>query len=156
MICFQQLPKILVMSLKRFGYSKEKGPYKIKKDIAYPHEFEFPKECLAEGCEQAKYELQCVILHHSESVEGGHYNAIVRNYSNQTKAWGWTMFDDTLVRGNLELSEVLQHRGHAYILAYVQLGANISFIPEAAPQPEVPQRPAARQEGVSYASAMKK
>mmetsp|Transcript_39871 Transcript_39871/g.112935 ORF Transcript_39871/g.112935 Transcript_39871/m.112935 type:complete len:345 (+) Transcript_39871:629-1663(+) len=111
---FESLPKVLILTLKRFSYNKDTGcPQKIKKAISYEERLAFDRSWLVDQTtEPQEYQLTAVICHHGESANGGHYNAAVRY--NQD----WFMYDDALIR-QMESREVMNHMHTAYILLYL-------------------------------------
>lgn len=109
---FKLLPKVLILTLKRFSYNKDTGcPQKIKKAVAYEEKLTFDPSWLVDDVERQEYQLTAVICHHGESANGGHYNAAVRYNSD------WYMYDDALVR-QMELREVMNQMFTAYLLLY--------------------------------------
>lgn len=109
---FKSLPKVLILTLKRFSYNKDTGcPQKIKKSIAYEETLKFDDSWLVDGVKSQDYHLSAVICHHGESANGGHYNAAVRYNSD------WYMYDDVLIR-QMELREVVNQMFTSYLLIY--------------------------------------
>ena len=84
---FWQLPKILIIVLKRFTNLNEK----INKDVLFPFNLDMSKYSrIKEG---STYELYAVGNHIGCAFEGGHYNAYCKNSNNL-----WYVFDDDTVR----------------------------------------------------------
>jgi len=109
---FKQLPKVLIVCLKRFSYNKDTGcPQKIKKAVRYEERLTIDRGWCADDYEPQEYQLTAVICHHGESANGGHYNAAVR-YNSE-----WYMYDDALVR-QMEIREVMNQQFTAYLLVY--------------------------------------
>eukprot|EP00747_Dinoflagellata_sp_TGD_P065189 gnl/TRDRNA2_/TRDRNA2_154250_c0_seq1.p1 gnl/TRDRNA2_/TRDRNA2_154250_c0~~gnl/TRDRNA2_/TRDRNA2_154250_c0_seq1.p1 ORF type:complete len:512 (-),score=108.27 gnl/TRDRNA2_/TRDRNA2_154250_c0_seq1:71-1606(-) len=114
---FKQLPKVLLLNLKRFTYNKAKGcSQKVKKAIKYEGKLIFDRSWLADDCKPQEYFISAVVCHHGESVHGGHYTAMVR-YNSQ-----WYLYDDTTVR-MVDVKEVAAQQSAAYLLMYQSPGA---------------------------------
>jgi len=119
---FSALPKVLILTLKRFAYNKETGiPQKIKKAVKYDERLVFDRTWLVDGLEPQDYQLTAVICHHGESANGGHYNSAVR-YNNE-----WFMYDDALVRP-MNPPDSLGYTVTAYLLVY-QSSEKVSIKP---------------------------
>lgn len=113
---FKTLPKVLVVSLKRFTYNRERGaPQKVKKAIRYDEKLVFDRNWLVDGTEPLEYFVTAIICHHGDSVQHGHYSAIVR-YNAE-----WYSYDDTVVR-RVEHREVGAQQQAAYVLVYQSRG----------------------------------
>jgi len=109
---FRELPKVLVLSLKRFAYTRGKGgPQKIKKAIKYSERLSFDRNWLADGLQAPEYWLTAMICHHGDSAVSGHYTSVVR-YNKE-----WFLYDDTVVR-QVDAREVGTHQSTAYLLMY--------------------------------------
>ena len=88
-IIFWNLPKVLVISLKRFS---PMGDYKINDHITFPiDDLDLSKYVCGYKPDQYKYELYGV-CNHTGNVLGGHYSSFVKNATNQ-----WMHFNDTNV-----------------------------------------------------------
>mmetsp|Transcript_127745 Transcript_127745/g.255147 ORF Transcript_127745/g.255147 Transcript_127745/m.255147 type:complete len:604 (-) Transcript_127745:88-1899(-) len=109
---FRELPKVLILTLKRFAYARGKGgPQKIKKTIKYSERLSFDRNWLADGLQAPEYWLTAMICHHGDSAVSGHYTAVVR-YNRE-----WFLYDDTVVR-QVDAREVGTHQSAAYLLVY--------------------------------------
>tara|TARA_B100000795_G_scaffold240226_2_gene202293 strand:- start:4838 stop:5869 length:1032 start_codon:yes stop_codon:yes gene_type:complete len=87
-IMFWNLPKILIITLKRFGNDNVKDP----KNIIFPlEEMDMSKYILGYDKNSYKYDL-FGICNHSGGVNGGHYTAFVKNANEN-----WYHFNDTNV-----------------------------------------------------------
>ncbi|PVH15243.1 uncharacterized protein CXQ87_003081 [Candidozyma duobushaemuli] len=120
-----QLPKVLLLQLKRFAYQqeadnssregsaepngKESVSYgtieKVMKDVKFDLDLEIPPECLSSTLRSADpkpaYKLVGVIYHHGRNAEGGHYTCdVYRNGIAETSTASekkWLRIDDTSV-----------------------------------------------------------
>lgn len=108
------LPKVLILCLKRFTYSKGKAQ-KVKKAITFDQKLVFDKEWLAEGAESPEYFLTSVVCHIGEGIHGGHYNAIVRFNAD------WYLYNDSTVT-KMEPRQVGAETVSAYLLVYQSRG----------------------------------
>ncbi|KAK3707970.1 hypothetical protein QZH41_010727, partial [Actinostola sp. cb2023] len=75
-VTFESLPKVLILHLKRFIYSKS-GSQKLLKHVDYPLELVIGK----------------VVYHHGKTACGGHYTADVHHLTH-----GWVRADDTKLK----------------------------------------------------------
>tara|TARA_A100001015_G_scaffold239982_1_gene273519 strand:+ start:1463 stop:2434 length:972 start_codon:yes stop_codon:yes gene_type:complete len=98
-----KLPKILIISLKRFTNSMEK----INKHIDFPIEnLDLDKYCIDIRSKKNKYSLYGIINHYGP-YGGGHYTAYCKNNG------GWYEFNDSTVS---EAEEIVTK--NAYVLFY--------------------------------------
>ncbi|OHS98732.1 hypothetical protein TRFO_08737 [Tritrichomonas foetus] len=87
-----ELPKTLVVLLKRFDFDKQtQSRRKITNEFSFPLEFEAAKYFPGKN---EKYALKGVITH-SGTAEGGHYNSLIRRTNNHIFRDQWIDFDDT-------------------------------------------------------------
>merc|ERR1712194_285766 len=93
---FVSLPKVLILSLKRFEYHLDYGgrgrAQKIKKLIKFGEKLTLDRSWLSDGLQSPEYIITAVICHHGDSTNGGHYTAFVR-YNSE-----WYLYDDAVVR----------------------------------------------------------
>jgi len=115
-IQFKVLPKVLVLSLKRFSFVRgQGGPEKVKKAIKYDEKLALDPKWLVDGCLHPEYILTALICHHGDAVNRGHYTAIVR-YNAE-----WFLYDDTVVR-RVDVKEVAAQQSTAYLFFYQSRG----------------------------------
>lgn len=97
-VTLEGLPKILILHLKRFIYSKS-GSQKLQKVIDYPLELIIGKELLSSSVKhkysaaQKTYNLFAVVYHHGKNSCGGHYTCDVCH-----PFYGWIRADDTRLK----------------------------------------------------------
>eukprot|EP01022_Parablepharisma_sp_SALTPOND_P034022 TRINITY_DN902_c0_g1_i1.p1 TRINITY_DN902_c0_g1~~TRINITY_DN902_c0_g1_i1.p1 ORF type:complete len:823 (-),score=38.07 TRINITY_DN902_c0_g1_i1:4514-6982(-) len=118
---YLQLPKVLVIHLKRFKVRCKKNRVKISKLIKFPTMLPLQKADQA----AETYRLYGVINHVGD-IERGHYTAYCREQSSQTE---WMQFDDNKVTA---LDPTQLETANAYVLFYeqtsIQLSHNSQFI----------------------------
>mmetsp|Transcript_55794 Transcript_55794/g.103235 ORF Transcript_55794/g.103235 Transcript_55794/m.103235 type:complete len:460 (-) Transcript_55794:121-1500(-) len=121
---FTMLPKVLVLCLKRFTFDKvKKKPEKVKKMVKYEPKLVLDKKWLSEKISSSpEYVSTAVITHHGESVNSGHYRALVR-YNSE-----WYMYDDAVVQKVENLKEVGSYKDTAYLLVYQHVGT-VNILP---------------------------
>jgi len=112
-----QLPKILVLHLRRFDYSPSEGVQKITKRIRFDYELSLDDKVVPNlktiaGKSSLKYRLASIICHHGKDATGGHYSTYIQHGCGK-----WVHIDDTKVTV-VSLQHVLDQQ--AYILTYVQ------------------------------------
>lgn len=101
-ILVDELPKYLLISLKRFIYTSNYTLYKNNKKIEIPKELQISNK---------SYKLTGIVFHLG-SINGGHYIvAITRNKDD------WIMIDDTIQK-NVTWTEIEDILHFAYILLY--------------------------------------
>jgi len=109
---FKAVPRVLILNLKRFSYSKDTGyPQKIRKTVKFDERLTFDRSWLVDDVEPREYQLTAVICHFGDLVTGGHYTAAVKYNSD------WYNYDDVLLR-QIDFREVSQLAPHAYLLLY--------------------------------------
>jgi ubiquitin C-terminal hydrolase len=109
---FAMLPKVLILSLKRFSYNKDLGcTQKIKKAIKFEEKLVVDRSWLCDDVAPQEYQLTGVICHHGDWVNGGHYNAYVRYNTD------WCLYDDVVFR-QVDACEVLKQNFTTYLLLY--------------------------------------
>lgn len=97
-VTLEGLPKVLIIHLKRFIYSKS-GSQKLQKVIDYPLELTIGKELLSPNIRnkystaQKTYNLFAVVYHHGRNAWGGHYTSDVCH-----PLHGWIRADDTRLK----------------------------------------------------------
>ncbi|KAJ7374720.1 Ubiquitin carboxyl-terminal hydrolase 10 [Desmophyllum pertusum] len=97
-VTLEGLPKVLILHLKRFIYSKS-GSQKLQKVIDYPLELTIGKELLSSNVKnkysaaQKTYKLFAVVYHHGKNAWGGHYTSDVYHPTH-----GWIRADDTRLK----------------------------------------------------------
>lgn len=97
-VTIESLPKILILHLKRFIYSKF-GSQKLQKVIDYPLMLTIDKELLSSSVQskhstsQKTYKLFAVVYHHGKNAGGGHYTCDVCH-----PVYGWIRTDDTRLK----------------------------------------------------------
>ena len=105
---FWQLPKYMIVILKRFDMSGKKR----NDNIIFPEILDMQDFCIVER-KQTSYRLYGTINHYG-SIFGGHYTAHCRNHEQ------WRSFDDMNVE-DIELEDVLSEHRSAYVLFYEKL-----------------------------------
>ncbi|OKP03830.1 Ubiquitin carboxyl-terminal hydrolase 44-B, partial [Penicillium subrubescens] len=122
-----EVPEVLIVHLGRIGERDtrpgETERFKINSQIDFPEETIIKKEWLDPRLggirKDIKYVLSSVILHQSETTDGGHYMAVVKS-ENGT----WTLTDDTHLRTYESFGEMAGTRiirETAYIFTYRRL-----------------------------------
>ncbi|RWS29170.1 ubiquitin carboxyl-terminal hydrolase-like protein 4 [Leptotrombidium deliense] len=95
-----QLPPILILHLKLFGYDKDGGSRKLLKKIEYPIDFEFPRECIhhdrsADKNKYSKsYKLLAVVHHDGHESIKGHYITDIFHIGSSL----WLRCDDNTIK----------------------------------------------------------
>lgn len=112
-----QLPKVLLLHLRRFDFSATEGVHKISKRIRFDYELSIDEKVVPNiksisGKSSLKYRLASVICHHGKDATSGHYSTYIQHGCGK-----WIHIDDTRVTV-VSLQHVLDQQ--AYILAYVQ------------------------------------
>jgi ubiquitin carboxyl-terminal hydrolase 2/21 len=103
---FWNLPKILIIDLKRFTHTG----LKIQVPIDIPLEADFSKYVYGYDKAKNKYELYG-ICNHMGSTLGGHYTAFVKNANEK-----WYLYNDTDVK-EIDIEKTL-NKNYAYCLFY--------------------------------------
>ncbi|EFC43162.1 ubiquitin carboxyl-terminal peptidase [Naegleria gruberi] len=112
-----QLPKVLLLHLRRFDFSSTEGVQKISKRIRFDYELNIDEKVVPNvkaisGRPSLKYRLASVICHHGKDATSGHYSTYIQHGCGK-----WIHIDDTKVTV-VSLQHVLDQQ--AYILTYVQ------------------------------------
>ncbi|KAG2382125.1 hypothetical protein C9374_005917 [Naegleria lovaniensis] len=112
-----QLPKVLILHLRRFDFSATEGIQKISKRIRFDYELIVDEKVVPNiktitGKSNLRYRLASVICHHGKDASGGHYSTFIQHGCGK-----WIHVDDTKVTV-VSLQHVLDQQ--AYILTYVQ------------------------------------
>ncbi|KAL1465215.1 hypothetical protein WDU94_004802 [Cyamophila willieti] len=106
------VPKVLIIHLKRFHYSRYRRD-KIETLVEFPvHDLDISKIVINKSEQLKKYDLVGVCNHYG-TLGGGHYTAYAKNNIDKN----WYLFDDSSVRKVIE-SEVVSNC--AYVLMYIQ------------------------------------
>ncbi|KAI5712666.1 ubiquitin carboxyl-terminal hydrolase 15-like [Diaphorina citri] len=106
------VPKVLIIHLKRFHYSRYRRD-KIETLVEFPvHDLDISKIVINKSEQLKKYDLVGVCNHYG-TLGGGHYTAYAKNDIDKN----WYLFDDSSVRKATE-SEVVS--SCAYVLMYIQ------------------------------------
>lgn len=106
------VPKVLIIHLKRFHYSRYRRD-KIETLVEFPvHNLDISKIVINKSEQLKKYDLVGV-CNHFGTLGGGHYTAYAKNNIDKN----WYLFDDSSVRKATE-SEVVS--SCAYVLMYIQ------------------------------------
>ena len=105
---YMQLPKVLIIHLKRFKVKCKKSRIKISKLVKFPT---YLPLTIADSKTSQSYRLYSVINHVGE-IESGHYTAYCRKQSE------WELFDDNRVT---TLDPTLLETANAYVLFYEQI-----------------------------------
>lgn len=107
-ITFWSLPKILIITLKRFSFD---GKKKRQDLVQFPlNDLDLSKYVSGYNAKQYKYDLYS-ICNHSGGTNGGHYTAFVKTISNE-----WVHFNDTHVERNIQPNKIVTPK--AYCLFY--------------------------------------
>jgi ubiquitin C-terminal hydrolase len=107
-ITFWSLPKVLIVTLKRFSFD---GAKKRQDLVQFPlNDLDLSKYVTGYNSKQYKYDLYA-ICNHSGGPMGGHYTAYVKNISNE-----WIHYNDTNVSRHLSESKLMTPK--AYCLFY--------------------------------------
>ncbi|KAF0975339.1 hypothetical protein FDP41_005333 [Naegleria fowleri] len=112
-----QLPKVLILHLRRFDFSTTEGIQKISKRIRFDYELIIDDKVVPNikqiaGKSFLRYRLASVICHHGKEASGGHYSTFIQHGCGK-----WIHIDDTKITV-VSLQHVLDQQ--AYILTYVQ------------------------------------
>ncbi|EPZ35181.1 cysteine proteinase [Rozella allomycis CSF55] len=115
----EQLPKILIIHLKRFIYHPTLGVTKNFDFVAYPETLQFDAKHLSlNQLNLPKYKLTSVVYHHGWSTNGGHYTCDVlwKEFNR------WLHFDDETILPT-DIDNVLKEKQdrNVYILFYEAL-----------------------------------
>lgn len=108
------LPKVLVICLKRFTFSRLGRPFKVKTAVSFPLRNAILD--LSGFCPDSKhtcYQLRSVISHHGRGIDQGHYTTT--SYNDQRSQW--LLYDDHKVRP-LSFKESPDQIGSPYLLFY--------------------------------------
>lgn len=106
------VPKVLLIHLKRFHYSRYRRD-KIETLVDFPvHDLDISKIVINKNEQLKKYDLVGVCNHYG-TLGGGHYTAYAKNNIDKN----WYLFDDSSVRKATE-NEVVSSCG--YVLMYIQ------------------------------------
>lgn len=110
LVALEQLPKILVLRLKRFSHNTVTGALtKVNRVMPFGERLEIP---LNAGCGRGKtYELIGVVTHLGKDLAAGHYTCDVKIDDEM----GWYSCDDSKVH-KVHVSRVM--RKQAYLLFY--------------------------------------
>jgi len=107
-ITFWSLPKILIITLKRFSFDGQKKRQDL---VQFPLEnLDLSKYVSGYNAKQYKYDLYSV-CNHSGGTNGGHYTAFVKTMSGE-----WVHFNDTHVERNIQQNKIVTPK--AYCLFY--------------------------------------
>lgn len=107
----EELPKVLILHLKRFTFDKGLST-KISKKINYDEILTLPKSLLSNPNHLKEYQLYSVVCHHGKDGSSGHYSTYVYHSSDK-----WAHIDDTKI-SFCSSSNVLKQQ--AYLLFYIQ------------------------------------
>ncbi|MBS0652012.1 MAG: hypothetical protein JSR39_00635 [Verrucomicrobia bacterium] len=111
---FQANPQELVLSVKRFGFNREKMQgFKITSPLAIPRSFSLPQEATVSGS-QPTYDLDFFIVH-SGGYGGGHYVAYRKIQD------AWFEFNDSAVRpiSNHDIDRILGNATASIYTSYI-------------------------------------
>ncbi|KAI3652570.1 hypothetical protein MP228_001995 [Amoeboaphelidium protococcarum] len=110
-----QVPNVLTIQLKRFGFGSFGGMMKLKKHVAFPETLDLSPALAKSVAQQSgtKYQLFAVLVHSGGSANSGHYYSYVKSPSGM-----WYQMDDTDV-SKVKLSTVLSQQ--AYMLFYTRI-----------------------------------
>ena len=107
-ITFWSLPKILIITLKRFSFD---GKKKRQDLVQFPlKDLDLSKYVSGYNANQYKYDLYS-ICNHSGGTNGGHYTAFVKNMNDE-----WIHFNDTHVERDIQPNKIITPK--AYCLFY--------------------------------------
>jgi len=107
-ITFWSLPKILIITLKRFSFD---GKKKRQDLVQFPiKDLDLSKYVSGYNAKQYKYDLYS-ICNHSGGTNGGHYTAFVKTIGDE-----WVHFNDTHVERNIHPNKIITP--NAYCLFY--------------------------------------
>lgn len=106
-ITFWSLPKILIITLKRFSFDGQKKRQDLV-DIPLT-DFSLSRFVSGYNAKQYIYDLYAV-CNHSGNTQGGHYTAFVKTNKS------WTHFNDSQVQRNISVDKVITPK--AYCLFY--------------------------------------
>ena len=114
-LSIKELPKILVLHLKRFKY--EGGIQKVMKNVTHGFELNIPEHIMtntsSNNCKS--YKLQSIVYHIGKKATGGHYVSDTLNDKT------WIHFDDSLVKA-ISMTNVLHPESTKtpYLLLYIR------------------------------------
>eukprot|EP00347_Sterkiella_histriomuscorum_P005494 403356401 len=117
---FLNLPKYLIINLKRFQEVQNHQFIKNKKPIEYPLSMDMDDYCNQPWDKLGKFMLQSVVLHKGQTIESGHYNCITRRLDGQ-----WWFCNDSEIQRVTKVEHVLQSKKSASILIYEKIDADI-------------------------------
>ena len=107
-ITFWSLPKILIITLKRFSFD---GKKKRQDLVNFPLDnLDLSKYVSGYNAKQYKYNLYS-ICNHSGGTNGGHYTSFVKTINNE-----WVHFNDTNIERNINVNKIITPK--AYCLFY--------------------------------------
>jgi len=106
-ITFWSLPKILIITLKRFSFDGQKKRQDLV-DIPLT-DFSLSRFVSGYNAKQYVYDLYAV-CNHSGNTQGGHYTAFVKTNKS------WTHFNDSQVQRNISVDKIITPK--AYCLFY--------------------------------------
>ena len=106
-ITFWSLPKVLIVTLKRFSFDGQKKRQDLV-DIPLT-DFSLSRFVSGYNAKQYVYDLYAV-CNHSGNTQGGHYTAFVKTNKS------WTHFNDSQVQRNIPIDKVITPK--AYCLFY--------------------------------------
>ncbi|CCE66226.1 hypothetical protein TPHA_0P00680 [Tetrapisispora phaffii CBS 4417] len=127
LIGIKELPKHLVVHLKRFKYCEEKNcNIKLFNKVNYP--FTLNISSVFDDSISKKYELNSIVVHIGESPQLGHYVTLCKH-----KSYGWLIYDDETVQAVSDelVSRILnneQRSATAYLLFYEEVDSKITQI----------------------------
>jgi ubiquitin carboxyl-terminal hydrolase 10 len=120
--CLETLPRVMLLHLKRFGYSAA-GSVKIHKAVEFSETLSLRPEWLGgKGAHAApkmlEYRLFALVSHHGKTVGHGHYTCCVNSGRSNTQEPSWLLIDDHNM-AEISVKDVLAQP--AYLLFYQQV-----------------------------------
>jgi ubiquitin C-terminal hydrolase len=121
---FWKLPKVFVVTMKRFEYDVKTNSMKKQSDpVHIPDMIEFSpahvvgpeaRSYMKEHHQKMRYNLWSMGLHHGDAGHG-HYTAVGRVSNNE-----WTFYDDAQIHTITSPVDVLQRNPNVYMLFYMR------------------------------------
>ena len=110
---------MLILELNRFTFKSDtNSTCKVKKSVQFDRTFRFESKWLVKPDQNEEFSLYSVICHHGETIDDGHYNALVRfndvdprnvdRIRSDQNSYTWYFYDDLSHRPMCE-SEVTKH-----------------------------------------------
>ncbi|CDW89095.1 ubiquitin carboxyl-terminal hydrolase family protein [Stylonychia lemnae] len=110
---FINLPRYLVLHLRRFEENEQSQFIKNKKPIDYPLEMDMDDYCNQAFEKLGKFSLIGAVLHKGKTLESGHYNCITKRLDGD-----WWFCNDSEIQQVQKEEHVLQSKKSVSVLIY--------------------------------------